>query len=254
MKAGDPTGLMIPIFENCSGTTPLIDLLNELCPEGKFKFADPSTAGIVKTDDATFCNGASNAVHPVSCKWLCVEINASGAYSIKPNFTDIDFHEEIHWDPVENITMWSSASLVPYAFFAALMAICSSGCSRPYADTKTPAYYFSNLRNESFEWHGPCSRETIIPTLHAARALAFLGDPGVPFLFDAIDDPTIEIESIYLALLECGVPVDAFEDEVIGQRSSVKVRDWWYHNQLPTIDVRSKHRLAIGLPAIQRKR
>lgn len=154
----------------------------------------------------------------------------------------------------ESTSMWSFATLVKLTVLAATLAICSSGCSRWYADLKTPEHYYSNLSNESYEWHGPCSRETIIPRLHAARALAFLGDSGVPFLLNAIDDPTIEIESIYLALLECGIPVDAFEDEVIVQRSSIQARNWWYHNQLNTIDLRSKHRLAIGLPAIQRKR
>lgn len=150
--------------------------------------------------------------------------------------------------------MWSSASIVKCALLAATVAVYSSGCSRPYADLKTPEYYYSNLGNESYKWYGPCSRETIIPRLHAARALAFLGDSGVPYLLDAIDDPTIDIDSIYFALLECGIPADLFEDELMVQRSSVEVRNWWYDNRERTIDVRSKHRLAIGLPAIARKR
>ncbi|XZE17691.1 hypothetical protein SH449x_002966 [Pirellulaceae bacterium SH449] len=128
--------------------------------------------------------------------------------------------------------------------------VLETACSYP---NKTPAYYFQNLKNESFEWNGPCSTETIIPRLHAARALAFLGDPGVPYLLDAIDDPTIDIDSIYFALLECGILADLFEDELMVQRSSVGVRNWWYHNREHTINFRSKHRLAIGLPAIERK-
>ena len=77
----------------------------------------------------------------------------------------------------------------------------ANGCNYqtyPQRVTKHEARYLipldtlrQELKNDSYEWNGPCSCEDRIPVLHAARALAYWGDPAVPILIDAMKDPTI---------------------------------------------------------------
>ena len=66
----------------------------------------------------------------------------------------------------------------------------------------------AELKNPDYEWNGPTSVEDRIPNLHAAQALAYRGDSAAIVLFDAIDDPEIEIISIYDAISNLGIPAD----------------------------------------------
>jgi hypothetical protein len=135
--------------------------------------------------------------------------------------------------------------------FLCVLLLIVVGCVEPEIKTMPAEYYFLQLKNKSFVWHGPCSIESVIPSRQAARALAYLGDGGVPYLLDAIDDPEVEIYSLYHALSECGLPVEDFEKEIITQRSSVEIREWWDRCRQGTLSMRSRHRQEIGLPALK---
>ena len=105
----------------------------------------------------------------------------------------------------------------------------------------------TELKNPNYEWHGPTSREERIPTLNAARALAYRGDDAATTLFDALGDTEIEIYSIMDAISELGIPVHEFYDQ-IEDRNSSGLREWWSNNQEATRSDRNSHRQQIGLP------
>jgi hypothetical protein len=108
----------------------------------------------------------------------------------------------------------------------------------------------AELRNPDYRWNGPVSSEDRIPVLHAARALAYRGDSSAEVLFDAIDDPNIEVISVTDALSELGIPVGQFANE-IENRNSAGLRMWWAENRLSTVAYRNKHRFQIGLPSTE---
>lgn len=66
-----------------------------------------------------------------------------------------------------------------------------------YRYAEDPDVLRAELKNPDYRWRGPISREDRIPVLHAARALAFLGDDAVPILIEAANDPEIDIISIH---------------------------------------------------------
>lgn len=139
---------------------------------------------------------------------------------------------------------------------ALLFGACFAGCSSsPPEVEKVPVesvdYYERKLLDKSFRWEGPTSREEGIPVLHAARALAYIGDDAVPALLRAMEDERIDINSIGDALSEIGLPAYhgryAYE---ISRRESRGLKKWWAENREKTRASRSRHRLSIGLPAI----
>ena len=139
-------------------------------------------------------------------------------------------------------------------FIAVLYIACFAGCSssppeQEKVKVKSVAYYESKLLDNSFRWEGPTSRENRIPVLHAARALAYIGDDAVPALFRALEDERVDIFSIMDALSEIGLPVDDYADE-IDRRESRGLKKWWAENRDKTRASRSEHRVSIGLPVI----
>jgi hypothetical protein len=133
-----------------------------------------------------------------------------------------------------------------------LLTIVSS-CSRDDADfnVRPVGFYAANLADSEFVWSGPVSREDRIPKLHAARALAYIGDAAVPSLFDAIENEGIHAVSIYDALREIGLPVDDFHDDLLDRQDTTGIRAWWAEHQATSKAKRSRHRLSIGLPALE---
>jgi hypothetical protein len=119
-----------------------------------------------------------------------------------------------------------------------------------HLDVRSPAFYAGKLGDTKFRWLGPTSVEDRIPRDHAARALAFIGDPAVPYLLNAIDREDLDIVSIYDALSEIGLPVSDFENEIVHRRDSSGIREWWQEHAGSTRAFRSKHRRAIGLPEL----
>lgn len=105
----------------------------------------------------------------------------------------------------------------------------------------------TELCNPNYEWDGPTSVEDRIPVLAAARALAYRGDSAATILFDAVDDPNVEIISVLDAISELGIPAHQFQDEIMA-RDSRLLRKWWDENQESTLNERDSHRRQIGLP------
>jgi hypothetical protein len=130
-----------------------------------------------------------------------------------------------------------------------LIACSAMGCKhrREQPVIESPEFYFSNLRNQDFVWRGSTSREDRIPKLHAARALAYIGDPAVPCLFRAITDESIEIVSIYDALSEIGLPVELYQTQIIENRSSSDIVNWWKLHGTETRHQRELYRKEIGI-------
>lgn len=132
-------------------------------------------------------------------------------------------------------------------------AIVQAGCANPSHPSHDAQYLVTletlkiELKNPDYEWNGPTSVEDRIPMLHAAQALAYRGDSAADVLFDAIDDPEIEIISIFDAVSNLGIPAYRFRDEILSRDSST-VRKWWEKNRDSTLDERNRHRLNIGLP------
>lgn len=128
------------------------------------------------------------------------------------------------------------------------LGLASCGGDTSPAD-KSIHFYSTQLRNPEFQWHGPTSREDRIPTLHAARAMAYIGDSAVEELVNAIPDNRVEIISIYDALSEIGLPVSDFESEIIDHRSASEIRQWWIANRESSRTIRNLHRKSTGLPS-----
>ena len=111
-------------------------------------------------------------------------------------------------------------------------------------------FYVEKLHDKDFRWTGPAANTQIIPVLHAARALACIGDPAVPALLEAIGDPSVDIESVILALDEIGLPVWDYEEQ-IRRRDASGIARWWRENAHRTVKERSRRRIFIGLPPIE---
>ena len=132
-------------------------------------------------------------------------------------------------------------------------AIVQTGCANPSHTSHDAQHLVAleiltvELKNPDYEWNGPTSVEDRIPMLHAAQALAYRGDSAADVLFEAIDDPEIEIISIFDAVSNLGIPAYRFRDEILSRDSST-VRKWWEKNRDSTLDERNRHRLNIGLP------
>jgi hypothetical protein len=118
-----------------------------------------------------------------------------------------------------------------------------------HLEVRTVEYYEEKLLDKSFRWKGPASREIRIPSLHAARALAYIGDPAVPALLRAIEKKSVDIYSVNDALAEIGLPVHLFSAD-IQKRDPRGLAKWWSKNSKKTVSERSKHREFIGLPPI----
>lgn len=150
---------------------------------------------------------------------------------------------------------WSRLSRL----IAAVSLITVLGCSdrlpmkSPSEGQKTELqeidYFKAKLHDPRFVWTGPTSREDRIPVLHAARALAYIGDAAVTALLDAVDDPDVDIYSLQDALVEIGLPVSKF-DRDLRERQSAGLRAWWRENASETRASRSRHRVSIGLPPL----
>ena len=110
-------------------------------------------------------------------------------------------------------------------------------------------FYETKLMDKEFKWTGPVSNEERIPSLHAARALAAIGDPAVPPLLRAIENESIDINSVYDALSEIGLPVHEYSDEIY-QRNALGITKWWHENGEETRATRSAHRVRTGLPPL----
>ena len=135
-----------------------------------------------------------------------------------------------------------------------VLAICVVGCNSSTSHKPhDPAFLVpietlrTELRNPDYDWDGPTSVEDRIPVLAAARALAYRGDSAAPILFDAVDDPKVEIFSVLDAISELGIPAHQFHDEIM-VRDSKDVRKWWDDNRVSTLKSQNRHRHQIGLP------
>lgn len=147
------------------------------------------------------------------------------------------------------------------AFLAAL--ILAAGCSRDPPNIIWPAapwgkavaiksveYYEKKLLDRTYRWDGPCPPTYQIPSLHAARALAYIGDPAVPALFRAVRNPAVDIYSVVIALDEIGLPVDSYQDD-LDRRDPSSLERWWHDNREKTVRTRSEFRVDLGLPPIE---
>ena len=133
--------------------------------------------------------------------------------------------------------------------FFILLLLSIAGCRESY-DVPPLDQLAVELRNSEYRWNGPCSREDRIPVLHAARALACIGDDAVQTLLDAAKDPNVDIISIYDALSEIGLPVDLYHDELMARDVSL-LEQWWHHNKDQTRSDRNEFRSSIGLPPVR---
>jgi hypothetical protein len=118
----------------------------------------------------------------------------------------------------------------------------------PPPKVESVEYYETKLLDKTFVWDGPTSCEDRIPVLHAARALAYIGDPAVPALLRASTNKVIHFPSVYDALAEIGLPVYEYWKD--GQRDPKPLEKWWERNRVKTALSRSQHRERIGLPPI----
>lgn len=151
--------------------------------------------------------------------------------------------------PVIATVTWSNlnAHRIPSIILLLLLSIAACSQSRDIPLVERLAV---ELRNPEYRWDGPCSREDRIPVLHAARALAFIGDHAVPTLLDAAEDPTVDIISVYDALSEIGLPVSLYHDELMARDAS-QLEHWWHRNKDLTRAARNEHRSMIGLPPVR---
>ncbi len=118
---------------------------------------------------------------------------------------------------------------------------------------KPVAFYEQKLLDKTFRWDGPCSRQDRIPVLHAARALAYIGDSAVPALFRAARNGSIDSSSVFDALSEIGLPVIRYWDgsDHPDPAALERLEQWWIKNQEKSAFARSKFRVSIGLPPVE---
>jgi len=117
-------------------------------------------------------------------------------------------------------------------------------------EVESVEFYAGKLKDASFVWKGPVSHEDRIPVLHAARALAYIGDEAVPVLFDAMEDETIDKVSIFDALEEIGLPVWDFQEDLLDRRDTNRIRQWWEEKGVGSKSARTRYRDQIGLPPL----
>lgn len=146
--------------------------------------------------------------------------------------------------------MFNHKALTVVFAVAVTAAVFCSCRATPKVQIESVEYYISKLKDSDFVWNGPTSREYRIPKLHAARALAYIGDDAVPSLFDAIEDEAIDKYSIFDALGNIGLPVYDFRDDLLDYRDTTGIRRWWAEHQATSKARRSRHRIAIGLPEL----
>ena len=115
---------------------------------------------------------------------------------------------------------------------------------------KSVEYYEKKLLDGTYQWDGPCPDTYQIPSLQAARALAYIGDPAVPALFRAVRNPSVQIYSVLVALDEIGLPVDSYEGDLL-RRDPSSLERWWHENREKTVRTRSEFREDMGLPPIE---
>jgi hypothetical protein len=132
-----------------------------------------------------------------------------------------------------------------------ILFCCLVGCQDDGFPVQSPEFYSKKLNDQDFRWEGPVSHEDRIPSSHAARALAYIGDDAVPFLFDAVEREDVDIISVYDALSEIGLPVQEFHTEIVERRDPGSLKKWWEKNKASTRTERSNHRIRIGLPPIK---
>ena len=91
------------------------------------------------------------------------------------------------------------------------------------------------------------------PDLHAACALAYLGDPAVPALFRASRNESIDYDSVFDALSEIGLPVIRYWNKPgrIDPTALEGLEQWWRENREKTAAARSQYRVSIGLPPVE---
>lgn len=118
------------------------------------------------------------------------------------------------------------------------------------AQDKSVEYYAEKLHDEKYKWDGPCSNNHVLPRLHAARALAYIGDPAAPELLRALKNVQIDITSISEALSEIGLPVNEYWNE-ISVRDTTGIEKWWDENRERTAISRSIFRVSSGLPPVE---
>ena len=126
----------------------------------------------------------------------------------------------------------------------------SARLSRKFQSVESVEFYAGKLKDPGFVWKGWIANEGRIPVLHAARALACIGDEAVPLLLDALEDETIDKVSIFDALQHIGLPVGDFQEDLLDRRDTTRIRRWWERNRVTSRDVRSKYREQIGLPPL----
>ena len=95
-----------------------------------------------------------------------------------------------------------------------------------------------------------------IPVLHAARALAYIGDPAVPALFRAARNESIDSRSVFDALSEIGLPVIRYWDgsDHPDPAALERLEQWWIENQEKSAVARSRFRVSIGLPPVEERK
>jgi hypothetical protein len=126
----------------------------------------------------------------------------------------------------------------------------SARLSRKFQSVESVEFYAGKLKDPGFVWKGWIANEGRIPVLHAARALACIGDEAVPLLLDALEDETIDKVSIFDALQHIGLPVGDFQEDLLDRRDTTRIRRWWERNRVTSRDVRSQYREQIGLPPL----
>jgi uncharacterized protein (TIGR03067 family) len=114
------------------------------------------------------------------------------------------------------------------------------------------AFYEKKLLDKKFVWYGTCPEiGTCRPSLYAARALGFVGDSAVPALLRGIRNPSVDKDSIMLALCEIGLPsYEAPYCNDLLRRDTASLERWWSENRERTASARSKCRMGVGLPPV----
>lgn len=138
-------------------------------------------------------------------------------------------------------------------FLTLIVSVCfCAGCNKSEAiHVESAAFYAKRLKDKDFVWQGPVASGDRVPTVQAARALAFVGDESAGFLFSAIEDREVDIYSVYDALRELGIPVEQFHESIVENRDAEEIKQWWMQNKESSKDHRSKIRAVIGLPPIR---
>jgi len=144
----------------------------------------------------------------------------------------------------------ASASTFRVAVLLTVVSLSSCSGRGATVEVESVEFYAGKLKDPGFIWRGPVSNEDRIPVLHAARALAYIGDESVPVLFDAMEDETIDKVSIFDALEEIGLPVWDFQEDLLDRRDTIRIRQWWEEKGVGSKSARSRYRVQQGLPPL----